>query len=286
MNSLKLLHKPKYWLLGIAVSLIAIHLTLVGKTAPTFFLGTSVLFWAAIASRIWEKRHNFTISSNVFSRCFGTTLLGLVLLKSLSLAEYDPFLRLSPLLSALGLGLIAFGLKELKQHWQELLLLLVLAVPTELLYEPLNQLIHLPKFTAIFSSLVLWYLGFNVSLQGETIILPTGSLFVGPECSGIVTQLWLLQLAMLLVVIFPLNWIQKILVPVVAVTTGFVVNGFRIAKLAVFAASNIEAFHYWHSERAQIFSMLSVLIVGLFCLLIIRQEETEDEQDVERNSSC
>ncbi|MFB2981422.1 hypothetical protein [Microseira sp. BLCC-F43] len=75
MNSLKLLHNPKYWLVGIAVSLIAIHLTLVSKTAPTFFLGTSILFWLAVASRIWEKRDTLSLKSEKFSSFLGATII-------------------------------------------------------------------------------------------------------------------------------------------------------------------------------------------------------------------
>jgi cyanoexosortase A len=281
MKALKLLQKPKYWLLAIAISLIAIHLTLVSKTAPTFFLGTSILFWLAVASRIWEKRHTLSLKAGVFSRCLGTTLIVLILFKSLPLTGYDSFLRLFPLISALGIGLLASGIKGLKQYWQELILLCVLAIPPELIAKPINQLIGVSALTGKFSSFVLLQLGYEVSSQGEFIIQPEGSIWVSPECAGLVTLLWLLQLSALFLAMFPLQWSQKILVPIVAVLTGFVVNGLRIAHLAVLAVSNQEAFNYWHSENAQIFSLIDVLIIGLFCFFLIRQEPVEDESAVE-----
>jgi cyanoexosortase A len=281
MNLLKLLLKPKLWFLGIAVSLIAIHLTLVSKTAPTFFLGTSILFWLAVASRIWEKRYTLSLKSEVFSSFLGTTLIVLVVFKSLSLNEYDPFLRLFPLISALGIGLLASGIKGLKQYCQELILLIVLAIPPELITKPINQLIGVSALTGKFSSFVLWHLGYEVSSQGEFMIQPTGSIWISPECAGLVTLLWLLQLSALFLVMFPLKLSQKILVPIVALLTGFVVNGLRIAHLAVLAVSNQEAFNYWHSENAQIFSLLDVVIIGLFCFFLIRQEEVEDDIDFE-----
>ena len=277
MHSLKILHNSKYWFLGIAISLIAIHLTLVNKTAPTFFLGTSLLFWLAVASRIWEKRHTFSLKHEIFSSFIGATIIILGIIKIFSLTDYDPFMRLFPLISAFGLGLMAFGgIKGLKQYWQEIILLIVLAIPPELITKPINQLIGVSALTGKFSSFVLWHLGYEVSSQGEFIIQPAGSIWISPECAGLVTLLWLLQLSALFLVMFPLELSQKILVPIVAVLTGFVVNGLRIAHLAVLAVSNQEAFNYWHSENAQIFSLLDVAIVGLFCFFLIRQEEVED----------
>lgn len=281
MNALKLLQKPKFWFVGIAVSLIAIHLSLVSKTAPTFFLGTSVLFWLAVASRIWEKRDHLSLKNENFSSFMGATIIILAIIKIFSLNDYDPFMRLFPLISALGLGLIASGgIKGLKPYCQELILLIVLAIPPELITKPINQLIGVSALTGKFSSFVLWHLGYEVSSQGEFIIQPTGSIWISPECAGLVTLLWLLQLSALFLAMFPLELSQKILVPIVAVLTGFVVNGLRIAHLAVLAVSNQEAFNYWHSENAQIFSLLDVLIIGLFCFFLIRQEEVEDDIDL------
>lgn len=272
---MKLLQKPKLWILGIAVSLIVLHLSLVGKTAPTFFLGTSILFWLAVGCRLWEKRRSLSLESRAISKFLGITLIILVIFKSLSLSGYDPFLRLFPLISALGLGVLASGIKGLKQYWQELILLLVLAIPPELIAKPINQLIGVTTLTAQFSTFVLWHIGYEVSSQGEFMIQPTGSIWISPECAGLVTLVWLLQLSALVLAMFPLEWSQKILLPTVAVLTGFVVNGVRIAHLAILAASNQEAFNYWHSEKAQIFSLLDVVILGLFCFWMLEQNQAE-----------
>lgn len=279
MYLLKLLQKPKYWLLGIGFILIAIHLSLVGKTAPTFFLGTSILFWLAVVSRLWEKRRTLSLNSEVFSKFLGMTLIILVIVKIVSLNGYDPFLRIFPLISAFGLGLIASGIKGLKQYWQEFLLLIVLAIPPELITEPINQLIGVSSLTGKFSSFVLHYLGYEAFAHGDFIVQPKGAIWISPECAGLVTLLWLLQLSALFLIVFPLEFGKKFLVPIVAVITGFAVNGFRIAYLAVLAVSNQEAFNYWHSENSQIFSLLSVMLIGLFCLWLIKQEESEDEDE-------
>jgi exosortase/archaeosortase family protein len=73
----------------------------------------------------------------------------------------------------------------------------------------------------------------------------------------------------------------KILVPIVAVSLAFIVNGIRVAVMAVLSASsNEKAFDYWHlGEGSLIFSLLSVLSFGLFCLFLLRQQEEPDSQD-------
>ena len=279
MNLLKLLQKPTFWLLGIAFILIAIHLSLVGKTAPTFFLGTSILFWLAVVSRLWEKRRTLNLNSRVFSRFLGMTLIILVIVKIVSLTGYDPFLRIFPLISAFGLALIASGIKRLKQYWQEFMLLIVLAVPPELITDPINQVIGVSSLTGKFSSYVLWYIGYEAFAHGDFIVQPKGAIWISPECAGLTTLLWLLQLSALFLIMFPLELGKKILVPIVAVITGFAINGFRIAYLAVLAVSNQEAFNYWHSENSQIFSLFSVLLIGIFCLWLIKPEKIEDDDE-------
>ncbi|NEO89919.1 MAG: cyanoexosortase A, partial [Moorea sp. SIO3G5] len=68
---------------------------------------------------------------------------------------------------------------------------------------------------------------------------------------------------------------QKIIVPIVAATLGFIVNGIRIAILAHLAApSSQAAFEYWHSQSgALIFVMISVILFGTYCLFILQQSE-------------
>jgi cyanoexosortase A len=82
---------------------------------------------------------------------------------------------------------------------------------------------------------------------------------------------------------FPMDWGQKILVPVLAIFLAFVVNGVRVALMAALAASSKpEAFEYWHKGNGSLmFSLIAVLLFGLFCLFLIRQQEPV-ERDTEQ----
>jgi exosortase/archaeosortase family protein len=87
----------------------------------------------------------------------------------------------------------------------------------------------------------------------------------------------LLQLALLLILVFPTNLLNKILLPSIAVFLAFIINIFRLALMALLvASSNREAFEFWHgSTGAQIFSTLSILAFGFFCHFIMQGNRIE-----------
>lgn len=283
-DSFPSLKSSKFWLLGIAAGLSAIHLTITWKSDNSDLWGLSVLFLAAVCSLMWKKRDTLNLGAGGISSVIGTLIIALVLLKSTYPTGkfphlVDKFSYVSPLISGVGLGLIASGFKGLKQYKQELIILFFLGVPQAVI----PSLIDISILTAQFSNAVLWYLGFEVARQGVNVILPTGSVEVYSGCSGMVAILYLWGLAALFLVMFPTDWSKKILVPVVATLLAFVVNGGRVALMAVLAASsNKQAFDYWHTgSGSQIFAMSSVLIFGLFCFLLLRLNEAENEDSVE-----
>ena len=278
--SVKPLKPSSFLLLGIAAGLIAIHLNITWKSDNSNFWGISVLFWVAVCSLVWKKRDTLSLETGVVSSFLGTLLIALVLLKSTSYSDNLPYV--SPLISAVGLGLVASGFKGLKQYWQELLVLFFLGVPHITLY----SLIDISPLTAKFAAFVLWYLGFDVSLKGLNITLPGGGVEVYSACSGMESILHLWGLAVLFLVMFPINGRPKILLPVVAALLAFVVNGVRVVLMAVLAASNNEeAFQYWHKgDGSLIFSMISVLIFGLFCLFLLQLDEAKNQDSVKFKS--
>lgn len=269
------LRKSKFWLLGIATGLIAIHLTLTARANDASLLGTSILFWVAVSSMVQSKHSDLELDSGVLPSVWGIFFITLVLLKSTSISGYDVFLRFSPLFSTLGVALLSSSFKGLKQYWRELLILCFL-IPSP---GALALLIDISTFTAQFATVILWYLGFEVVHQGVFISLPTGSIEVYPGCSGIESMFHMLGLAILFLVIFPTTRQEKLIVPVLATSVAFAVNGFRVALMAVLAAlSNPPALYYWHKgDGSLIFSMISVLILGLYCFFLLRQSDPEDD---------
>ena len=270
MNSLK---SSKFWFLGIATTLIAIHLTLLSRANDDSLLGTCILFWLAVSSIVWSKQTGLNLNSDLSSSLGGLLVIALVLGKSALVFQYDYFLRFSPLLSALGVALLASGYKGLKQYWQELMILCFL-IPSP---GAIALLIDISAYTAQFATTILWYLGFDVVRQGVFIHLATGSVEVYPGCSGIESMLQMLGLAVLFLVMYPTTKQEKIFVPMLAVLTAFIVNGFRVALMTVLAASSHpQSLNYWHKgDGSLIFSAISVAILGLYCLFLLRQSSLD-----------
>ncbi|KAB8333246.1 cyanoexosortase A [Scytonema tolypothrichoides VB-61278] len=271
---------PHFWLLAIGASFIAIHLTLTWKVDNPGLLAISFLFWAAISSLIWEKRRSLNLESDIFSSFFGLSLIALLLIKTISLTSLSSFLLyISPAIFALGLALLASGFKGLKQYRGELLVLSSISLPKVLPF----SLINISLWTAKCASLILWYTGFEVARNGVIIRLPTGTVEVNPGCSGLKLIFEMLSLALLFLLMFPHKGNQKIIVPIIAVTLGFIVNGIRVALMAVLVTQgHKQAFDYWHEgDGSLIFALTAVLLFGLFCWFTLGRSELRNKDATE-----
>lgn len=268
MNNWQQIKNPQLWLLGIAVSLITLHLYLTWKSNNIDLLSGSLLFWVTSIYLIWEKRDRLNLESGVLSSCLGIFIITLLLVKLTHILADDVFLRIVPLLSILGLGLLASGFKGLKQYWQPLVLFGLIAIPWQFIY----LFVDLSLLTAKFSSFLLWLLGFQVFRQGVFVSLPTGSIEVYDGCSGLRLIVHLLGIALIILLVFNSSIKHKILLTTIAITIGFIINGVRVALMAVLVAlGDPEAFKYWHTgDGSLIFSLVSVLILGLTYAFLVR----------------
>lgn len=274
-NWLKNTREPKYWLLGIAAGLIVLNLTLTWRANNVDLFGTIMLFWGVVCFLLWERYESFNLESGIFASFLGATFTALILLKSASISGYDIFLRVAPFLSALSIGLMASGVKGLRQYWQELFILAYTIIPPGLI----NRFVDVSLLTAKFSAFILHYLGFEIVRNGVLLKLPAGSVEVNHGCSGTNGILQLLGLALVFLLMFPTTKSQKIIVPIVSVIVAFIVNSARVALMAVLVAySQPEAFKYWHEGNGSvIFSMIAVGIFGLFCWFTILRDEPHNK---------
>ncbi len=279
LTSVSQLKYPQFWLLAIKAAYIAIHLTLTWKADNSSLLGMSFLFWAAISSLIWDKRHSLSLESDIFSSFFGLSLIALLLVKTISLTSFGGFLYISPAIFAFGLALMASGFKGLKQYKGELLVLFFITVPKIL---P-SSLTDISPLTAKFAGFALWYTGFPVTRNGILISLPTGSVEVYSGCSGIELVFQMLGLALLFLLMFPQKGKKKILLALIAAILGFVVNGVRVALMAILVAQGQQkAFVYWHEgDGSLIFSLVAVLLFGLLCWFLLEKAEIRNKDATE-----
>ena len=260
----------KYLLFYVGMGLVILHLHLSRQFGTSVFFNRGFMFWMVSLLLLWQKKDRLCMKSDRLSCFVGTLILSLVFYKSLHLFPEDFFLRISPLLSFLGWGLLASGVKGLKQYYKQLFLVTFLAIPWELIY-----IFDVSQITAKFSTFILWLLGFEVTRQGVWIIMPTGSVEVYNGCSGLRTILQLLGLSWIVLTIIPTRWKTKILLAIAAIVLGFIVNGMRVALMAVLIAlGDRTGFNYWHTGNGSlIFSAIAVFLFGIVCIKAFATEQ-------------
>ena len=263
-----------FLLIVIATGLITLNMTLLWKMGDTAHFYMSVVFWLAVGSLLWDKRDSLKqggVKSDRLSIVAGTILIAFILLKSAMVSsQSNYFLRLAPFLSGLGLSLIAVGFQNLKQYWRELLILFVQGVPS-VITSPFSE--NMATLTAKFSHVILWYLGFDVMREGNYVALPTGRVFVYGGCSGMEAMNYLLGLSVVCLVMFPTKQ-NKALVIGVAIAFGYIVNGFRVAAMALLVAhKRLDLFKYWHDgEGSLVVGMIAVILFGIFYQFMLKKD--------------
>lgn len=255
---------PALLLLVLAVAMMVINLTLVFKISTSDRQITSVLFWAAAASLIWERHQKLTFETGWGASLLGGGLLALLLLKSNGYCE-ESFLIAFPFIAAIALAMLAAGFKGLRVYWREIVLLFFVGTP-EVIWSQLNDPSPL---TARFASSLLWFSGHPVTQKGIYLHMPGGTVQVYSGCSGVVAMTQLLGMSVLFLMLLPLPWHrwQKLILPVAAIAIGFIVNSLRVALMAILVAQNqMAAFEYWHAGSGSL--VFSVISTGLLLLLL------------------
>ena len=269
------------YLLASIIGLISTtYASLLWKVGDVAHLGMSALFGLAVGSLVWEKRHSFKAESHSSAVLLGTFI---ILLGSILPFLFDDpaLLRLMPLICAVGLALVASGFHGVRQHWRELTILFFLMVP-KLIVEAISDVSYL---TAKFSAFALWYLGFDVSLEGVHIILPKGSIQVYEACSGLESMAYLLGLSVICLLLFPLALRSyQIIVPLIGITLGFVVNALRIMLLVVLIAQDkAKAFDYWHDgDGSLVVGMVGALLLGTVYFFLLSREDMQVPESAEK----
>lgn len=265
---------------GVAIAIGVTHFIFLLNEDNSELFATSFLLWLALGSLLWEKRDTIPINSGGISMAIGIVLIALVLVRTFSPAGYH--LKLSPILSFVGLCLITSKAEKLFYYGRELIILSLLAIAPIL--KQILELINLPLITAKFSTFFLWYSGFSVNREDLFIFLPGGRVEVYGACSGVASITQMLNIGVLFILLFPSQWYQKIYAILVAMLIGFFVNAGRVALLAFLVANSTEeAFDYWHGgDGSLVFFVISVLIFsGVVWLTILRETPDDLSSDTE-----
>lgn len=176
---------------------------------------------------------------------------------------YDPLLHLLPLAVLPSLGLV--GGVPLRSRTMVDLVAMGLLLPLQLLLNRLLPLLPLARTTAELAAFLVWLGGGSALAEGPALRLPDRTLLVGASCTGAETLSLCLAGLVLLVLLFPVPCLQRhrgrglLLLAGFSLGAAFVINGLRVAVLALTPA---EAFVFWHDgSGSHLFAMASLALL-------------------------
>ncbi len=267
--------RHKFILLGIISGIALIHINLTGKLANNSDQELFVfIFWTGLLFLIYKRKNFLKLNTDIFSLIIGIILIIFTLYKSISIYWYEAyFLSLYPLISGLGIALIASGFKHLKQYWREFILIIFICFPGSYWEnELIEKYFYVSELTARFTNFALWNFGFNVVRQGVIILYNNGGVLVNYSCTGTVIIILLLKLVLLLGLTFSATKKQLFWLIFNAIFLGFFLGGIRVIILTLIV-NNKPLFHYWHgSEGASIFSTIAVVIFAFIASNLLQNQ--------------
>ena len=255
------------------------YLNLIWKTTENIDqLTINILFFMAIFWLLWRKKTKINLKSNLFSSLIGLSLLIATIIKTISLFTFEyNLLSLMPFFVGISLALIASSFRGLGQYSQELFFAWFLFFPTGVIGNFIDNLVKITVLNAKLASYFLYYLGFNVTNQGNEVLLSLPNLgnykaIVDYPCAGVPMILLLLKLSLLLISFFPVKRLQSLTIPLVSIAIGFLLGVIRVCILTLVIPEQVK-FNYWHgSQGSQIFSTLAILIFSTYAYWLLNKE--------------
>jgi cyanoexosortase A len=263
----KLMQRPSWMLWAMLGCLLSFYMGLMLKAGYSYdHTGAISLGLSAILYRLWQRRQKLVLQTSALAWSLGIICLVWVVLKGAMMQEPDTFLRIFPVIAALGFALITSGFKGLKQYWLEALILIFFQIST-MPGVITSEIVQTSEVSARVTTGMLSLSGFEVlSQEGVRVSLRGGSVDVMGPCSPTIPIVRLLEMWIFFLAIYPTSWAQRILLGGSTLVIGIGVNCIRIAILAVLTANqNTAGFDYWHHGLgSNLFSIANVIVFWLF----------------------
>lgn len=266
---------PQFYLMAIAFGFAIIHLILTYQSnRNSDELIFTALPWLGVLILLRQKKDQVSLESDYLSTIIGFSLMSLVLAKSVSLFWFEAsFIKVIPLVAIIGLFLVFSGIKGLKYYWREIIVLIILAIPSDSLERIINHVFIVNVLTAKIATLFLWYSGIQVSNEGAMIYFKDASVFVDYPCTGVKAILILLKLSILAICVFKHKWKVSTILIAVSIVIGFVLGVIRSSFLSLIVKDEI-LFNYWHGDDGgSIFATISMMVFALIYNFIIPKLE-------------
>ncbi len=245
------------------------HLTLywrVEQNANDWFF--QLLLYASVIFHIYERRNNLAFVSQFPANFVGCCLIIIPYINAkFSVQEISIFWYCLPLISAIGLALLASGFQGIKQFKRELAVIAIFPL-IFVFVKLLGMLIRITVISAKLTSYLLWYLGFNSATQGSLVSVNNAVIDILSECTAIPLLIMLLKFSFVLAILFP-SYLKNIYLPfILSVLISVILSVIRLVIIAL-VVTDKPAFSYWHgSQGGDIFALLSFLSFGAVILFL------------------
>ncbi|MBD2138374.1 archaeosortase/exosortase family protein [Anabaena sp. FACHB-1237] len=223
----------------------------------------------------YERQHQLRFPRQAIAQLLGGMLLGLVVLKLFTLENTDTmaFWGFAPAIAVLGLILLAAGFYGIKQFWRLWATMFLFAGVFIRIYWFIQQNVSITVLSAKLCSLVLWYVGFDSSTQGQLVYVNGWGIDIYPACTAFPVIFACLEL-LLIVYSFYVSISNKwdiFLNVAVAFVWPFLLSIIRLCIMAL-VVNDTAKFKYWHGiPGSNLFMTLGLIGCGLF--IIIRMPE-------------
>ncbi|MFM8296616.1 MAG: archaeosortase/exosortase family protein [Microcystaceae cyanobacterium] len=223
----------------------------------------------------YQRRHQLRFPQQIMAQLLGGILLGLVVFKLFTLYQTDTvgFWGFAPAIAILGLILLAAGFYGIKQFWRLWAIMLLFAGVLTRIYWFIKDNSSLTVLSAKVSSLVLWYVGFDSSTQGQLVYVNGGAIDIYNGCTAFPLFFTCIELLIILYCFYPIGQYRRDIFLYIALAFGwtFLLSIIRLCIMAL-VVNDAAKFGYWHGvSGSNLFMTLSLIGCGLF--VIIRMPE-------------
>lgn len=275
----RLLADPgKQWMLLAGLqALFSIWLVHATQRVPSITLLT-VVVWGGAVICIEDHLDGFKIRPSGMSLMVGAVLLAYATWRCSIVLDRDTTVYGLALVQGLALALLARPIRQLWIFRGSLIVLSLL--PLQLVVSKLLPEYWLSVATGRASQVLLLIFGVNASLSGRVLNLGQGAVQIAAACNGVDLIVQVTVIAIVFTLAFPVRSVAlKLLYVGSAPVIGYLVNGVRIALLAVISSSSLPwrqgLFDFMHEEwGGLVFAGLATLLIGqIYMVLIERQLE-------------
>lgn len=236
----------------------------------------AALIWGGALICLEDQLEELKPQPGTWSLLFGFIIIIWTLIRNAVILHWDGIIFILPLIAGLGLALLCNPITHIGRFRDSLLCLAMLPAYNFIL--KILPEYPLSVMTAHLAGFWLGILGFDNSVSGRSVMLPTGGVEVLPACNGVDTIAQVICIAIIFQLAFPLrSRLSKMIIFIMAPLIGIASNTIRIAILALCVANGsgkgTGLFKFFHDDFGSLtFSGLAVFALGILFMKLLDRE--------------